>query len=283
MITFFTCPKLHTGVTKIHQENCFKSLEKINLKKEIIVFDDISQFKNEDFTEDFYRIINDIEINEFGTPFINKIFDKAIKQSKYEILIYLNSDIILNDTLIKALEIIINSNNDKFIGIGRRINIDLNDLIFKFDRDHIEDQVEKKFQTQNKWGIDYFIFKKKNFISIPDFLIGRTCWDNWILNKSKKEKFKLIDCTSIIECFHPNHDYTHIKSKKKKTHHKGTEREYNFKLCGGYQNLYNLNDCNFYLNKNIIKKVPLLKRCRNLLVENFLRLIFYPVLKFLKY
>ena len=152
MITFFTCPKLHTGVTKIHQENCFKSLEKINLKKEIIVFDDISQFKNEDFTEDFYRIINDIEINEFGTPFINKIFDKAIKQSKYEILIYLNSDIILNDTLIKALEIIINSNNDKFIGIGRRINIDLNDLIFKFDRDHIEDQVEKKFQTQNKWG-----------------------------------------------------------------------------------------------------------------------------------
>jgi hypothetical protein len=283
MITFFTCPKLHTGVTKIHQENCFKSLEKINIKKEIIIFDDIDQFKKKNFSKNYYKIVRDIKKNEFGTPFINKIFSEAIYQSKYKYLVYLNSDIIFNDTFFDGLGIIIKSKIKNFIGVGQRINIELNDPIYNFDINYIKNYVNQNFKYQNKWGIDYFIFKKDNFISMPDFLIGRTCWDNWTLNNLKKKNFKLIDCTSIIECFHPKHNYTHIKSKKKKTHHKGTEREYNFLLSGGYKNLYNLNDCNYYLNHNSIKKTSILLRFKNFLIQNFLRLIFYPILKILKY
>jgi hypothetical protein len=283
MITFFTCPKLHNGVTKIHQENCFKSLEKINIKKEIIIFDDNNQFKKESFSKNYYKIIHNIKKNEFGTPFINKIFSEAIWQSQYKYLIYLNSDIILNDTLRDALDIIIKFESKNFIGVGHRTNIDLNDPIFNFDSSYIKNYVKQNFKRQNKWGVDYFIFKKENFISIPDFLIGRTSWDNWILNKLKKKKFKLIDCTSIIECFHQNHNYSHIKSIKKNTHRKGTEREYNFLLSGGYKNLYNINDCNYHLNQNSIKKNSTLLSFKNFLIENFLRLIFYPILKFIKY
>lgn len=283
MITFFTCPKLHTGVTKIHQENCFKSLEKINVKKEIIIFDDINQFNNRNFDKNYYKIVHNIKKNEFGTPFVNKIFNEAIRQSKYEYLIYLNSDIILNDTCKDAINIITKFKIKNFVGVGHRININLNDRISNFDATYIKNYINENFKTQNKWGIDYFIFKKNNFISIPNFLIGRTCWDNWILNKLKKKNYKLINCTTVIQCFHPNHNYSHIKSKKKNTHHKGTEREYNFKICGGYKNLYNLNDCNYYLDRDLIKKVPILINFKNLLIESFFRLLFYPLLKLFRY
>ena len=278
MITFFTSPKIHKDKSKIHQLNSFKSLMNLDLKIELIIFDDLKQFtgKEDIFSVKQIKIINDFQKNEFGTPFINDIFNIAIDKSNNDVLVYFNSDIIFNKTIEIAIQNLLKEVERNFLGVGKRIDIKLDEIINKYDKEAILKKTNNDYSYHNKWGIDYFIFNKNTFIPIPKFLIGRTCWDNWIISSMKKNNFKIIDCTSSIECFHPFHDYSHIKSKNEKSHHKGVERDYNLKICGGYKNLFNINDCDYYLNNNKIKK----KKFTQLILfyETFLRRIFYPLL-----
>ena len=118
---------------------------------------------------------------------------------------------------------------------------------------------KNNFMLHNKFGIDYFVFNKKTFFKLKEFLIGRTCWDNWMIYECYKRKFKLIDASLDVNCFHQNHDFSHIKSSNQNTHYKGTEREYNYKLSGGHKNLFNIEDSNYFFYNGSIKKLNLMQ------------------------
>lgn len=250
MISFFTCPKKNLGLSKIHQTNSFNSIKKLDLDKEIIVFD---QFKN--FTQDPNLItINSINCNDFDTPYISDIFEKAIIKSKYEYLIYFNSDIIFDETLSNLIKFISTKKLDKFIAFGKRYDIESREYMSNSDIERLNKN-KSNYKLHNKFGIDYFIFYKKSFFKLKKFLIGRTCWDNWMIYECNRRNFKLIDTTIDVNCFHQNHDFSHIKSSNEKTHYKGTERDYNYKLSGGHKNLFNIDDSNFYFINHQLKKI----------------------------
>ena len=254
MLSFFTCPKKNKKLTTIHQNNSFLSIKKLKIFKELLLFDQFNQYRNEPGV----KIINEFETNEFETPFISNIFKRAIKESNNDYLIYFNSDIIFDDTLSNTIKSITNRRYKNFLAFGKRFDMDCNkDLTIK-EINQLKYN-KHKFFLHNKFGIDYFIFNKNTFFDLKDFLIGRTCWDNWIISESYKKNFKLVDLTNSVNCFHQNHDFSHIKSANKNTHYKGSEREYNFNICGGHNNLFDIHDSNyFFKNDNFIKKRYLL-------------------------
>ncbi len=244
MISFFTCPKKNNNITDIHQKNSFLSIKNLKIPKELLVFDQFNQYHH----EPGINIINEFESNEFETPYISNIFKKAIEESKYDYLIYFNSDIIFDDSLSNTINLIVTNQYDKFLAFGKRYDIDFNDNITENKLNLIKEKIQN-LKMHNKFGIDYFIFNKKNFFDLKGFLIGRTCWDNWMIYECNKRSYKLVDLTGKVNCFHQNHDFSHIKSKNNNSHYKGTERDYNYNLSGGHKYLFNIDDSNYILEK----------------------------------
>ena len=113
---------------------------------------------------------------------------------------------------------------------------------------------QKSIESFNKFG--YYNIERIEATTpenIPSFLIGRTCWDNWLMHYASKNDLNLTDCTSDILCIHQKHDYSHIKTSKN-NHYKGIEREFNFKQLGGINKIYDIRDSTFVLKNGILKK-----------------------------
>jgi hypothetical protein len=166
-------------------------------------------------------------------------------------LCYVNSDIILFDDFSSTINILQKKN--KFFGVGRRYNIEIDQLV-KFDDENTEIKKYLSYAKIDSYtGSDYFIFDKNSIKNIPSFLIGRTCWDNWLMHYASKNDLNLTDCTSDILCIHQKHDYSHIKTSTN-NHYKGIEREHNFKQLGGVDKIYDIRDSNYLLKNRKLKK-----------------------------
>ena len=87
---------------------------------------------------------------------------------------------------------------------GRRWDVDIRYPI-DFDRPDWQSLVQNLRPPQ--W-IDYFIFRRGLLLrQIPDFLIGCSGWDNWLLWFARSTGAQLIDASAVIRAVHQNHDY----------------------------------------------------------------------------
>ena len=144
-----------------------------------------------------------------------------------------------------------------FLATGQRYDTDHK---FEFNHDpysssftDILDKAISVSSLHGPAGLDYFIFKKNSF-SLPKFLIGRPCWDNWLLWYCYNNDFKVISLTNSLKILHQNHDYGHVK-KSNKNKVVGVEWDHNVKVSGGYGNLENLKCHTHYLiNQELISK-----------------------------
>lgn len=205
--------------------------------------------------------IPEIQCNEFGTPLLNDLFEKAKKLSNCGLLCYVNADIILISDFIESLKIILKYEK-KFLIVGQRWDYDINGpLNFAPNWENkLKDSVIKTGKKHGRTGIDYFLFNVDLFKDIPPFAIGRTAWDNWLLYAALKSGAKLIDASSSIMCIHQNHDYSHIKGGKKEAW-EGKEAKMNRYLS--QHNLLSLNESNYYLMKEGLKqKMSILTKIR---------------------
>lgn len=251
MYTIFSCPKDFTSLFGIIQRNAINSWLTISPKPNIILFGIENEDLKKEFSDDSITFLPINDYNEYGTPYINKIFESAIKNSTTDALCYVNSDIILFDDFPKTINNLMLQK--KYFGVGQKYNIEINKkLDFKYSND-IRDYYLKNGTLDSYTGSDYFIFDRHSINNIPNFLIGRTCWDNWLMYYASANKLNLTDCTKEITCLHQKHDYSHIKTNTN-NHYKGIEREYNFKQLGGIDKLYTISDSDFFLDKGKFKK-----------------------------
>lgn len=251
MYTIFSCPKDFTSLFGIIQRNAIHSWLKLSSKPKIILFGNFEENILKEFDSENIVFLSIDDVNEYETPFINKIFEKAIQNSTTDTLCYVNSDIILFDDFSNTINIL--EKRKKFFGVGRRYNVDLKKLIKFENKNDFQNKFLKNIIIDKYFGSDYFIFNKNQIKNIPSFLIGRTCWDNWLMYYASKNKLDLTDCTNDIFCVHQKHDYSHIKTDTK-NHYKGIERDYNLRQLGGLDKVYHIRDCKFILKNKEIKK-----------------------------
>lgn len=209
MITIFTIPKPFIGLDNIHQRNAIQSWLAIRPESEIILCGN-DQGVAEAAKEYGVVHIPDIPVNEFGTPYLNAAFERAQEIARYNLMCYVNADIIFFDDLMVTLGHV---PFEKFLIVGRRWDIDVDQLIdfqnpntnqsFKLD-------VLSNASVNKPLGSDYFVFKKHSLGKLPAFVVGRPHWDNWMIYNARKKRQPVVDASLAIVDVHQNHGYTHV-------------------------------------------------------------------------
>lgn len=252
MLTLFTCPKAFTGHINIIQRNALLSWQRIDPAPEIILLGD-DPGTAETALEMGLKHIPIIERNEYGTPLVSSVFEKAQEHAKHDLMGYVNADILLPGEFPSVINKI-GASFSRFLLIGQRWDLDITEPI-DFTRnweEHLAILMKKNGKLHPPSGKDYYIFQKGFYKNIPPFAIGRGMWDDWLVYYGVKKKTAVIDITPGIKIIHQNHDYKHIDKTKKDF--SGPEAKTNVRL-GGRNHAYSSEDANFVLSSNgFIKK-----------------------------
>jgi hypothetical protein len=262
-ITIFSAPKPFSDPhINIIQRNAIRSWMDIGPQAEVLLIGDETGLR--ETAQEFNLILlPDVKRNEFGTPLVDSIFELARQTAKYDVLIYLNADIILFPETRELVESIHNKIAE-FLLVGRRWDLDI-DREIDFSRDWVTELKEKvrlSGKLRAPTAIDYFIFPSHLFQGIPPFAIGRAGWDNWMIYYGNKQPWPLIEITPSLQVIHQNHDYSHLPNGK--VHYDLEESHRNVELAGGMKDLYDLLDVPLVYKDGQIRR-------KRLTVESFIR------------
>ena len=216
--------------------------------------------------------------NESGTPLISSMFQMVRENSNSELLCIINADMILMPDFV---EVTLDNRQlavglQKFVLLSQRWDYDIaSPLDFAAGWEaQLRESVRKQNQLHRPAGSDFFLFPKSCYQDIPDFIVGRAGWDNWMIYKARSEKWPVIDCTPSVMIVHQNHDYSHLPGGKPHYEHPDTNE--NIRLAGGQAAVrYTILDSTHQLadGKLVRPKMTSLRFTRRF--ELFLRSIFF--------
>ncbi|MBN2105984.1 MAG: hypothetical protein JW832_01050 [Deltaproteobacteria bacterium] len=245
MLTLFAVPKHFKGHFNIIQRNAIQSWMSLKSSCEIILFGD--EEGTAEVAEEYgARHCPEIARNEFGTPLLNDIFEKAQHLSTNKFFCFINADIILLSDFPKALN---NISFHRFLLAGQRWDMHI---------DHPLDFHDAAWETKLRYrlgkdavlhtpdGIDYFVFSHGLWGKIPPFAIGRPAYDNWLIYRARARRAAVIDATPVITAIHQNHDYSHAPNGWQ-TVWEGPECVRNKALAGCKDRWFTLWDANWLL------------------------------------
>lgn len=253
LITIFSAPKPFTDdFIAMLQRNAIQSWKQLGNEIEIVLIGDEDGIEKT-AREMGVRHISNVQKNAEGTPLVSSIFQLARNLNQSHLLAYINADIIIFPDFLSASKGIL-SLADKFMVVGQRWDLAIQEhLDFKKGwADTLMGQVRQKGSLHRPLGSDYFIFPRKCFTQIPDFAIGRSGWDNWMIFKGRWEGWKVIDATGSINIIHQDHDYRHLPGGK--PHYRLPESNANIEMAGGRRAIFNLIDSNRVFSQGAIER-----------------------------
>ncbi len=254
MITIFSVPKSFRGHIDVIQRNAIQSWKALRPACEIILFGD-DQGTAE--AEEEFGVIHVPEVarNELGTPLVNDVFARAEELAKNDLLCYVNADIMLLDDFIPAVQIAAQKMKS-FLMVGRRWDLDIEepwDLGQPGAESRLRQLVSRRGKLHGEVAIDYFVFPRSFWSTIPPFAIGRTTWDNWLIYEAYRSGAPVIDATGCITAVHQNHGYGHAGADKRAVW-EGPEAKRNLELAGGRAHAFDLNDATHKMYKSGVKR-----------------------------
>ena len=245
-LTIFTAPKPFTNphVATI-QRNALQSWLHLGSDVDVIMLGDEAGMP-EVAAEYGVRHIREVAVSSYGTPLISSIFELARKATDNPLLAYVNADIlVLPDFVQTAKQVAEQAGN--FLIIGQRWDLDVSELL-DFSPGW-EERLQARGKSDGKLhvsrGSDYFIFPSYCFTQVPDFAVGRSMWDNWMIYYALKSKWATVDATGTATVIHQNHDYSHLPGGL--PHYRQPETQNNIRLAGGKRRAMYISDANFQL------------------------------------
>jgi hypothetical protein len=143
---------------------------------------------------------------------------------------------------------------ERYLIVGNRYDIDMREEL-TFDAkwgDALVREVEKSGRMHKPMGSDYFVFPIGQFADIPEFVLGRAGWDNWMIYEGRHEGLPVIDASEAITALHQNHDYGHLPGGA--PHYRHPESMKNIQLAGGYESMFRLRDADWVLTDQGVRK-----------------------------
>ncbi|HNJ13617.1 MAG TPA: hypothetical protein PLN43_08565 [Anaerolineales bacterium] len=174
--------------------------------------------------------------NANGTPLISSMFQLARENSNGDLLCIINADMVLMPDFVENAKQTAKL-EEKFVLLSQRWDYDITSLLdFSAGWESgLRESVRKQNQLHRPAGSDFFLFPKSCYTDIPNFIIGRAGWDNWMIYKARRENWPVIDCTPSVMIVHQNHDYSHLPGGRSHYDHPDTNE--NIRLAGGQANI----------------------------------------------
>lgn len=230
MITFFAVPKPFKGHIGKIQKNAINSWRYVAPDCQIILFG--NEYGVEQFASEHNLIhVPNVKTNDYGTPQLDYVFEKAQAISNNNIMVYVNADIIFLKDLVNAMHKVPFNN---FVLTGRRNDLDL-DREISFEESSynwITEYARCNSKMATPSGMDFFVFTRGSVGNIPPFTVGRKGWDNWFIYNARKNGLPVIDVSDFVFAIHQNHNYEHIQ-KRYGSNYDGPESDQNIALING--------------------------------------------------
>ncbi len=244
LITIVTAPKPFTDPhIAMIQRNALDSWMKLGPEVEIIV---VGQEEGVELAAKGlpFRHIPEVRRNHFGTPIIRSMVDAARESSNSPMLAIVNTDILLlPDFLITAGSVCETMKN--YLIVSQRWDLDVREDLTATRNlaQDLQQKIRKHGVRHPRGGSDIFIFPRNCYRDMPDLVIGRAGWDNWMIYHARVRKWPVVDASNAMTIIHQSHDYGHLPGGK--PHYRHPETEENIRLGGGKLTIFTLDDSQF--------------------------------------
>jgi len=240
MLTIFTIPKPFKGHDGIIQRNAIRSWANLQTPCQIILVGD-DEGTAEMAAEVGALHLPDVELTDFGTPYLDDAFAQAQHHATFDLICYLNADIIIFDDVLQAAQKV-SAKWDRFLMVGQRTDVDITEPLEFADgwRDALRGFARQDGVLQHHSAMDYFVFPRGQIDNLPHFAVGRPAWDTWMIYNALNRRYPLVDATPAACVIHQNHGYGHVPMSRGAAWD-GPEGDENFKIVraiAGFSPLY---------------------------------------------
>uniref|UniRef100_A0A6M3KFS4 Putative glycosyltransferase n=1 Tax=viral metagenome TaxID=1070528 RepID=A0A6M3KFS4_9ZZZZ len=201
-LSIFTTCRAFAGQHDIAQRNALTSWTLLRPRPEIVVFGNDAG-SAEICQELDLRHEPKVKTTARGIPLIDNLFLRAQRLATHDILCYINADIIVTRELVAAAELVA-GRFGQFLMTGLRWDLDIEEPIDFSDswasRLRMRTKIQGNFHRTT--GADYFIFPRSLYQNIPEFIIGRSAWDNWLIMDAVRRGVPLVDATRAVFVVH---------------------------------------------------------------------------------
>jgi hypothetical protein len=237
VLTLFTTGKSFKAHIGVIQRNAIQSWTRLHPEIEIILFG-TDEGAAEVAREFGLRHEPHVACSQFGTKRLDYMFAKAQQIARYDVLCYINCDILLLDDFCSALRTVTAAHKE-FLMVGQRIDADITQP-WSFDRPvwqaELRDFAARHGKRRPPNWIDYFAFTRGLYgTDLPPFVVG-VFWDNWLVWKALTSRKPVVDVSPAVLAIHQNHDYNHHPQGEAGVW-KGLEAARNAQLAGGWAHL----------------------------------------------
>ena len=269
MITFFTTAKPFTGHNGVIQRNALKSWTRVHPNAEVILFGD-EEGAAETARESGALHVASVERSDGGSKVLRSFFDAAQGMARHEVVCYVNCDIVLSPDFTQAASTV-RAAHESFLMVGRRWDTDVRGPIAFDDamwNERLLEQARREARRQSGDWIDYFAFRRGLYQGkMPEMVIGRVYWDQWLVWKARQEGAVVVDASEAVMAVHQNHDYGYHPAGKTGVWTDELSRR-NYELAGGRWHLRTIDDATHVLGPDGLRLNP---RRRQRAAERILR------------
>ena len=254
----FSSPKPRNEQTEAVQVAAFRSWRRAFPKATILLYGDVASW-NEEIESLVMQPAGPLVKGGKGGEVICEMFQDASKRGAGEILLYLNSDILLDDSAVKIVEKL-RARPGPWLGSARRW------CLPKWSDVAPASELEwsilfSRAEKSGRWGeacaLDIFLFRGLSFESMPPFFIGHRGWDNWMIFHARANRIPVIDLSHEMRAIHCDHDYSYAKGNSAPSRRDGPLEEANLKMLGGEERLFHLGHATHELSHGTVR------RCRS--------------------
>jgi hypothetical protein len=238
MLTIFSSPRPLTEERFLKiQMNSLKSWNLLRPRPEIILFGDVKREKGIEKLVKFGcdRWHESVKRNQWGTPLLGDLMIKAQSLARHPLVAWVNTDIILRDDFMRAIEVV-SSQLREFLIVGAKWRLYGDPPDIDFSTDYWQRYVGKLCkhggERQPRSGSNYQVFSKglfrgklydrledrpkshihKDFpIEYPPIAWGRIRMDTWLVWQALRRGIPVVDVTDAVLAVHQDH--RHIGEK----------------------------------------------------------------------
>jgi hypothetical protein len=244
MLTVFSIPKPFQGELLGIQMRSVRSW--LALGARVILFGDDPEMAAATRGLDL-AVYPELTRNERGTPFLDSVFARAMRELEGGACCFVNADVILTEDVLQAQSAVA-ARFSRYLLVGQTRDLAVEDRELN-DLDALRARAELQGTPRGPTAIDWFVFHGDFFSGMPRFLVGRAAFDNWFIWRARQTAV-VVDATRAVVAIHQTHDYTHLAGGKDEAYY-GPEAQYNRRLAGGSGHIYTLHDASHRLRDDL--------------------------------
>jgi hypothetical protein len=272
LLTLLAMPKPFDGHIGIIQRNAITSWTRLNPRPEIFLFGE-EKGTAEIAAELQIGHLRDIHRNEFGTPLLNDLLQRAKALSNSLVLGYVNCDIILLQEFQDAIATI-HEQIPTFLAVTHRWEIDLRKALDFKTEQRLRLELLPPGVPGHHTAIDAFVFTRNIYSDVPALTLGRAWFDQWLIKDALLHGTPVVDITKVARAIHQNHDYGHIAGGQRGAYG-GEEARRNLDIYGGVPHAFTLLNATHELGADLtisrVRYRPQIYRVRQWLWRNFVQ------------